>query len=521
MKMRTPIVVAVLVAVIAAFLALLTRFLEPSTPENATTAIRSQTVLRVGLVSLPPGRGNPYSGTSVPTIYTHRAIFDGLTFLTEEGDVLPHLATSWTMIDKVTWQFHLREGVTFSNGTPFTAESVVFAVDYLTSEEGIIESAARELGSIASARVVDDHTVIISLKYPDPLLDAKVEQLLIVEPGQWQRLGRDGFAREPIGTGPFILDRWEGASAHLSAYMGSWRPPKVDKLEFIALPDPSSRVQGILAGRIDLAVSLSLDDARIIEAAGGVMDIGRISSTLGVVFLLTRLPDNHPLRDVRVRQALNYAVNKQAYVDALFGGFSRPASQPTTEASFGFNPELKPYPYDPQRAHSLLVDAGYPDGFDFTVEATIGGGASLAPAVERVASDLGRIGVQMTIRTIPVQQLIRGVQQGDWKGEAFIMNYSSSSSRDSLRTMRMHSCLWRAAWYCDEEITEKIRTALAEGDLEKRKRLTQEIMAYYRNNAPSIWMHEAVLFKAMSARVKNFRQDHAIINYHDIYLEDG
>lgn len=474
--------------------------------------------LRLGVVGLPPGLGNPYRGTGVPTIYTHRAMFEGLTFVTEDGAVEPLLATSWEMLDELTWRFDLRKDVLFHNGAPFTADAVVNAVDYLTSPAAGVEPIARDLGALDRAEAADDHTVIIHTDVPAPLLPAMMESLLIVEPDLWRRLGRDQFAREPVGTGPFKLHEWADAKATLMAHTEGWRPPQTDKLEIFAIPDASARVQAILSNRIDIAVAMSRDDILAIEAGGGRGDVGTTISVLGIVFILTGLEDGHPLLDKRVRQALNYGVDKDAYIAALFGNQTTAASQPATAAAFGFNRDVKPYPYDPDLARQMLAEAGYPDGFSFTAEVTIGGGASLAPAYQQVASNLLDIGVVMSLKTIPVQQLIRGIQEGEWRGEAFGMNYSAERTTDALRPLRLHSCIHRSPWYCDRTLSDKIETAFATSDLEARRSLTEEIMAAYHDEAPAIWMHEVIMYKALGPRVRNFRQDHTVLNYHDIEI---
>lgn len=493
----------------------------PELDAAATTSVTPSTepkTLRVGVVSLPPALGNPYRGTGVPTIYTYRAMFEGLTFVTEEGDVEPRLATSWENIDDLTWKFNLRDDVVFHNGVPFTAEAVVFAIEYLRSPEARVEPIARDLAAVESAEVIDDHTVLIRTNIAAPLLPALTEALMIVEPGQWQRLGREGFALEPIGTGPFKLVKWEEAKATLEAHREGWRPPKVDALHLFALPDTSSRVQAILSDRIDIGVAMSRDDILAVESAGARGDVGTTISVLGISFILTKTPEDHPIQDKRVRQALNYAVNKDAYIEALFGGLTKAASQPSTEAGFGYNDSIKAYPYDPERARALLAEAGYPDGFPFTAQVTIGGGASLAPAYQQVAADLLGVGVVMTLRTMPVQQLIRGIQEGEWRGEAFGMNYSAERTLDSLRPARLHSCIQRIPWYCNEELTDKIKTAFAVADIDKRRELTEDIMAFYHEDAPAIWMHEVIMIKALGPHVRNFRQDHTVLNYDEIEL---
>jgi peptide/nickel transport system substrate-binding protein len=492
----------------------------PQTASSSATSTASigPKTLRVGLVALPPDRGYPYNSTGIPTIYTYRAIFDGLTFVTADGEVQPFLATEWAQVDPLTWRFKLREGVTFSNGKPFNADAVVAAVQYLTRPGAVIDAIAREVVGIQSATAEGPHSLLIKTSRPEPLLPASMEQLLIVEPEHFAKLGRDGFAADPIGTGPFKVVNWGDARIDLVAFKESWRAPKVDALELIALPETSARVQALQSNQIDIGVALGYDNIAQLEQAGARMNVSHVTSTLGVTFILTRLPEGHPLLDKRVRQALNYALNKNEYIGAFLGGMTQAASQPTTKSGFGFNPDVKPYPYDPEKAKALLAEAGYKDGFTFTAEVTNGGGAALAETYQQVSADLARVGVNMVLRAITVPQLLRGVQQGEWSGEAFGMNFSSERMLDALRSVRLHSCINRNPWFCDKALTAKIEQAYKMGNLDERRALTQEIMAAYHDEAPVIWLHEVAMFEGLSSRVKTYNVAHTVIRYDLIEL---
>ncbi len=510
----------------------------PPAPENASTqgasipgasvpgasptvpATAKAKVLRVGIVTTPADKGYPWNTTGIPNIFTHRAIFQGLTSVSEDGKVEPLLATSWEAVDPMTWRFTLRENVLFQNGVPFTADAVVFAVSHLTRPGAEIDSTARELNGLKSAEAESPTSVLIHTKRPEPLLPAALELMVMIEPGQFQRLGRDGFANEPVGTGPFKLVSWNAAGADLVAFKQAWRAPKVDALEFVEMPDISARVQGVLSGRVDVIVSVGYEDVKAVEAGGGKSHISRDSGVLGTVFVLTKLPKNHPLQDRRVRQALNYAVNKDAYINALFGGLSRPASQPAVASVFGYNTAVKPYPYDPERAKTLLAEAGYSKGFSFTTDVPAGGGAAMAEAYQLVAADLARVGVEMTIHLISVPQLNRGVLQGEWEGDSFGTNYGAQRTTDALRAMKLHSCLHPHAWYCNTDLSPVIAAAQNASTLEERRTLTEQVMGAYHEEAPAIWMHELMFFEGLGPRVHNYRSDIAVIHYDRIELVD-
>jgi peptide/nickel transport system substrate-binding protein len=518
--MRKAVIAAVVLGALAALAWALSRPDPGFAPTAQPPAPSREKTLRVGVVSLPPDRGYPYNATGQPTIYTYRAIFDGLTFVTKDGVVEPALAVGWERIDDRTWRIALREGVIFSNGEPFDAAAVVFAVDHLLSPDGALGSVARELVGIESATAESPHSVVLKTARPEPLLPAALEQLLIVAPGQFQRLGNDGFAGAPVGTGPFQVTTWGQNRIDLAAFRGSWRPPKVDALVLIALPDVSARIQGLLAGQIDIAVALDVDSTAPLLAAGGGINVDHTPSTLALSFIMTKLPPGHPLLDKRVRQALNYAVDKEAYIKTILGGLTTTAAQPATRHASGYIADLEPYPYDPARARRLLAEAGYPDGFEFVAEIVPSGGTSLSEVFQQVASDLSKVGVTMTIRSITVPQLVRGVQQGDWGGQAFVFNYSSERTTDALRALRLHSCLRPAAWYCDRELTDMIEQASNLSDLGQRRVLTERIVRAYHEEAPAIWLHDMIMIEGLGPRVRNYRNDLTVISYHAIALAD-
>ena len=127
-------------------------------------------------------------------------------------------------------------------------------------------------------------------------------------------------------------------------------------------------------------------------------------------------------------------------------------------------------------------------------------------------------GIAATIQSIPVQQLVKIVNTGDWKGDTFGMNYAPERTMDVLRPIRLHSCLQPVPWYCDERIMGTIREAFAAPDIETRRRLTQEVMRFYHDEAASVFLHEIILFFGHGPRVKNFRQAQIVIAYEEIEL---
>jgi peptide/nickel transport system substrate-binding protein len=481
----------------------------------ATVAARAATpdarTLRVAVYALPPGLGNPYTGTGMPSVLTWPAIFETLTLMGADGRLQPMLATAWGRRDPTTWRFELRRGVTFSDGEPFDAAAVAHALDYLATPEGKATPVGRDLAVIAAHRVLDDHAIEIVTREPVPLLPELVSSLRVVAPAQWRRLGPAGFAAAPVGTGPYLLERWQGAQVRLVRNPHAWRRPQLDRIEIVELPDAASRVQGIQSGRIDVAVQLGPDDEEPLRAAGAQLLARPAGGVLTLQFITERA--GSPLRDVRVRQALNLATDREKIARVLFRGRTVAASQPAARQAFGYDPSLAPWPYDPAAARRLLAEAGHADGLALTAEVVIGAGANDALAYQSVAADLRLVGVTLTLRTIPTSVLMRNVFAGGWRGDAFGMDYGSLPTLDALRPFRLHSCLWPKPWYCDPEIVPLIKAARVELDEGRRLELTREVVRRSRDRASALFLYEIMSFDALAPRVRDYRNTFGVIDY--------
>jgi peptide/nickel transport system substrate-binding protein len=480
-------------------------------------AASADSTLRVGVQAVPLTQGNPYRNTFTPNIYTMGAMFDGLTRVDEHGKLRPWLATSWENTGPLTWVLKLREGVKFSNGVPFTAEAVVAVVEFFNTDAALPEMVARELNFIAGARALDTHTVELTTHRPAPLLPRYRPIFYMVEPSQWARLGPTGFASAPVGTGPFIAESFKPNKIEFAAFKGSWRAPQVDRLEILGIPDAASRAQAVASGAIDIAISVGPEEVAAVRQAGG-QGASHLAGSLWAINFVDK--PGSPFKDRRVRQAVNYAVNRELLIAALLEGAAYPATQPAPRVSYGYNPDLPPIPYDPDTAKKLLAEAGYPDGFEFLFQGTVGSSASDGAGYQVVAQDLARIGITMRIQQMTVPELIRNVIEGGWEGEAFALNYNHEPGIEVLRPLTNHSCLWHHPWYCDERIMPTIHAAMSEFDPERSVSLRQEVMAFYRNEYASLFLYEPAYFTGLSAGVSHFKVVHGFIHFEDITLAE-
>lgn len=478
----------------------------------------AQDAMRVAVHTLPTQRGNPFGIQLTPDIFVGSALYDGLVLVSGKGISTPMLATSWEVQpDKKTWRFKLRPNVVFDNGKPLTSQAVVDAVTYLLGD-GAKLRAAREVTGVASVSAVDAMTVDIVTKEPDAIFPKRISQVFIPEPQAWKDLGETGYSAKPIATGSFKVDNWQAERIVFTASKTSWRQPKMDRIEFVGIPEQASRTAGLLSGQLDLAINLGTDDTGRLRAAGQQAVVQPAPQVLSLI-LPNKVKADSPFNDVRVRRAANYAVNKQTIADNLFAKQSRPAAgQGATAPAFGYNPRVSAYPYDPAKAKQLLAEAGFPRGLKALGEVTVGAFAGDSEMYQSMAADLKNAGFDMELRQIVFPDWLKKYQTNGWDGQAFGTSWLTDPYVDSARFLTYISCSQKPAFFCDEETQKLINASHQEFDTLKREKMLQDIAARYHDLAPAIWLVEAIDIYGLSARVRGFRTENRWLVYHEMQV---
>lgn len=300
------------------------------------------------------------------------AIFEGLLrYKPGSTEVEPWLAESYTISpDGLTYTFKLRKGITFHDGTPFNADAVVYSIGRQLPGKAnaeIMPYAEFTFGDVADVRKVDDYTVEIVLKQPNAAFLANLAMGLaapIVSPAAHQRLGDDQFARNPVGTGPFMFERWEpDQQIVLKRNPNYWggptgqAKPKVETLIFKVTKENAVRADEIIAGQADVIDGISPADLERLRAAADVQVLE--AAGMNVSYLGFRT-DRPPFDDVRVRKAISMAIDRAAIVNALYKGNALLANGPLPPMiKPGYSDAIQPLPYDPEQAKQLLKEAGY------------------------------------------------------------------------------------------------------------------------------------------------------------------
>jgi peptide/nickel transport system substrate-binding protein len=446
--------------------------------------------LRVGLNGFPASLGNPFKGNGRPGTLVWYALFDGLTQLDEDGRLRPALALSWEIIEPTRWRFELRPGVRYANGKPFDARSAAAVIDWLISGPGRATVIGNELRGITEVRATAPLTLEIVTKDPDPILPKRMVGALMVEPDTWSQLGPDGFSLAPVGTGPFLLERWDQRKRRAYARLNPhrWRESAFARLEFVELPDAAVRTQALLSRDVDLA-TVEIEELDRLEDRGYPVIVTPSMSVMSVVFITER-PDPAPLRDLRVRQALNYAVDRETIARTLMRGLGRPAGQPAPSVSFGYDPTLEPYPYDPARARRMLAEAGYANGFPLTIEILINAFPADGLIYQAMAHYLREVGIDVSLRVITFPQYLRNLQRNGFAGDAFGSMWNSAPYNDATRPMESVSCRRPKPFFCDRELAAQLEQAMRILPDDERLAAMRRVGRAYHEAAPALFLVE-------------------------------
>ena len=481
--------------------------------------VHAEPILRVAHPAASPTKGNPYgaSGTTPTLFYT--SIYDRITDIDNNGNIVPELALSWKAINQNQWRFKLRPNVIFSNGEKFNSETVKTVFDTVRGEAVNARSWYREAPNYPKVEVVDELTVDIFTLHPSPLAPAYLSALWMIPKEHLKKVGLEGLVNDPIGSGPYKLDKWEPERIVLSSFEESWRKPKINKMEALIVPDSSARFQALVTGQIDIAVAISTDQIDTLESYGHKTIMRNPMRTL--VLVLKSNDPLSPFSDKRVRQAFNYAVDKETMAKVLLAGLVEPASQPATPFAIGYDPALKPYPYDPEKAKQLLNEAGYSNGVSFTIETVSGFIPNDTAILQKVASDVAKVGMDMEVRLITYPQLARNSTLGEMGGHSFIMDFTNRYA-DALKPIinTNHSCRGAGPWFCEKKIQTIINEADKTFDLEKRIKMTKQVVKYYRDVAQSLFLFPLIGLDGVHKRVKVWKPMNDRFMYHLVEIDN-
>jgi len=382
-------------------------------------------------------------------------VFDSLVHIGPNNEILPALAVEWGRKgDPLVWEFKLRRGVKFHDGAPFTAQDVDFTIKRVPVVPNAPATLNRRINDIERVEVVDDFTLRLHTKAPSPILPNNLAYVGIVS----HRIGIDAkptdfnIGKHAIGTGPYKLVEYvPGDRVILAANPDYWAgKPRWQKVTVRALPNDASRVAALLAGDVDVIGEVPPTDVARLQADKRFLVTQNVSNriimwTIDVfrdqalhVTGLDGSPIANPLKDLRVRQAMNLAIDRQAIVDRIMEGLAVPANQIVPKGFTGFTPDLVPPKPDLERARKLMAEAGHAQGFQLTIHSTNNRYINDIKTAQAIAQMLSRIGIKVNVTGLPVAVYFGSARKNEFTfpqvGWGNLTGDAGQVLREALRT---------------------------------------------------------------------------------------
>ena len=476
-----------------------------------TAAARTITVaVATGFTTL-----DPYDAGDALSRNVAKSFYEGLYAFNDKLEPQPQLAESYEVSEYVLeYVFKLREGVKFHDGTEFDAQAVKVNFDRVLDPKNAL-SRRTFFGFIDRVEVLDKYRVKFILKMP---MSAFISRLAngtgqMICPSAIKKLGSDGLAHNACGTGPYVLKEFNPSERLVVEKNPNYRIaglPKLDGIRWLPVPENSTRAQMVLTGEADYVHAMPPELMGRVNESDQAVAIVKPSIQQRYLAINTLA---EPLNDLRVRQAIAYAINKDAFCKVVYGGFSRPATgvQPP-EVPGGL--KLGPWPYDPKKARELLKEAGYPNGFRTQIWAAFNTSTN-AKAVQFLQQQLRQVGIQAETRVLESGQRVSLVDSHPDPKTApvrlYLIGWSNSTAepdwgiRPLFDSREVPPKLGNTSYYNNPAMDAALDRGMAETDLEKRLAAYGEAQKMIWNDVPAVFLTYENNLAAVNRHLKNFR----------------
>ncbi|HEU4366763.1 MAG TPA: ABC transporter substrate-binding protein [Methylomirabilota bacterium] len=463
-----------------------------------------------------------------------RQVFESLVDVDRDGKPVPGLAVSWKPVDDLTWEFGLRRNVTFHDGEPFNADTVLFNLDRMFRRNldklGIKDVPAgtsfeKVYPFVSRWEKVDDHTVRVHTTEPAPTLwDFLGREPLV--PRAWTiKHGVEALNEKPVGTGPWKLVEWKRKDhMRFERHDGYWgTPPLTKRLRLQVIPEAAARLAALRAGQVHLVEAVPPLDAEVLGRDAAVRVVSSVQKLACRIYLNGRTKDKYDsggrdgaFVDPRVRLALNYAVNRDAIIKKIFHGLALPNASPVATVSYGHAPQA-PYPYDPAQARALLAEAGWKatprglvnaGGEALTLQLLLPAkhyGQAFDETVTAVVEMLKAVGVQVTVQTLDFGSLLQTLTKGTLPPNGGFAACRTSNNLDGDDYVRDWASTTLVNWTpYPPELLGLYQATRRQVDAKKRLAALADLQRQVRDWAPVVSLYQEKKAYAHSPRVLRF-----------------
>lgn len=456
---------------------------------------------------------DPAEAIGGPAGWVIANLYDSLMEMTEDGEIVPCLATGWTVSDDdLTWTLTLREGVKFHDGTDFDATVVKFNIDRIMDPDLELANLGRWEPHIAAVNVVDKYTVQITTKEPyGGFLNLMAEGFSgLSSPDAIEKYG-EGYSRHPVATGPFMFDSWvPGERIVLVKNPNYWREgPFIDELEFRVIPEGSVRVLALEGGDVDVIDQLPAQDLEMIEKNP---QLGVIQKTLYRLYYWAFNLTKDVWKDPKIRIALNHAIDRESIVRNIALGAGEAANSFVSPSLDGSIP-IDVYDYDPEKARRMLEEAGYPFDYEAVCYATEGRYFMDRQVAEALQGMLAEVGVKVNVQILEWGAFVDAIwftpaddpvaQTRDWMQTTWGAADLGYSWRATLHGEMWPPDGYNEPFYSNPEVDRLIDEINRTTDLEKRRVLIEDVQRELIKDPPYIISHFEQAVIAHQAKVRD------------------
>jgi peptide/nickel transport system substrate-binding protein len=465
--------------------------------------------LRIGMAADVTSM-DPHFLNLQPNVAISMHVFDSLTLLDPEARLIPGLAESWRPVDATTWEFRLRRGVRFHDGSELTAEDVVFSIERTQKvPNGQFRAFTRR---IVATRVVDAHTIRMKTAAPYAMVPYDMNSVMIVSRKAAAGASSADFdsGKAMIGTGPFRFVRFaRGDRVELERNDAYWGPrSQFERVAFRIVPTDPARMAALLSGDLDAIEQVPPPDLARVRRDPALRVEQKVSWRTIFFFADQRerapgLTDasgaplaRNPLRDRRVREALSKAIDRRAIAERLMDGAALPASNLVSPPVFGYARDLKPDVHDPAGARRLLAEAGYPRGFGMTVSAPNNRYVDDDQIAQAVAAMLARVGVRARVETLPINAYLTRGREGRFCFA--LLGWGSFSADLALRALVATPAPERGfgafnwAHYANPRVDELLERGFGTLDERRREEIARDAMRTAMRDYAVIPLHHQI-----------------------------